>query len=608
MANLFVDNETGGSESQQNFSTEGKYEIILYNYQGKQFTIDASSMVNFNIYETLFDDNVIKGDITILDSRGFEEVVPIIGQEEIYFKFNNTKLPDTFYEKTFVVYKMSNRLFKDRKQIYQLHFVSREFILNLKYRISKSYKSKIASEIVYDIWENYIQKNVDLDQRKPLLFERVGNADATFFKRDFIFPYIRPFQAINMVANKSVSSSFSENGGNSNRPNPNYGSFVFFENKTGFFFKSINDLLDPQITSEPADYNMNMGEATSELGVDVRQLNPSERESSTAISVSTPAQVISSTVPSVSYIIRPQNVEGYTLSSNDTTIMNYKFKSTFDIISNLVGGLYGSQLLTYDPITQMIGEDHYSGNNRVYATDGDQENSFFKKGTQRINLYENHYLTEIQNFRHIREHMRNNFNNEYGPLVGEYHIGLGSSQAFYKYKSTNHLHDLKIHVSLLDRIMTAGKKTQFAADNQIERYLLQRYAQKMSLNNIVLDITIAGDHNRRVGEIVEIKLPSYRYDNEEHSYYKGNYLLSKIRHTMNTEGIYMTEMELIKDVLFEPLQEWEPEVIRDGSGGGVILEGEDTGTPLNVPGAGNSETHPNTYPKKPGDTNNQLIY
>jgi hypothetical protein len=63
---------------------------------------------------------------------------------------------------------------------------------------------------------------------------------------------------------------------------------------------------------------------------------------------------------------------------------------------------------------------------------------------------------------------------------------------------------------------------------------------------------------------------------------------------MDTEGIYMTEMELIKDVLFEPVQKWEPEVILDSFETGEIIEGDGT--------------NPNTYLPKTGDINNQLIY
>ena len=40
----------------------------------------------------LLDDNVIHGDITILDIGGFEERIPIIGQERINIKFGSKSL------------------------------------------------------------------------------------------------------------------------------------------------------------------------------------------------------------------------------------------------------------------------------------------------------------------------------------------------------------------------------------------------------------------------------------------------------------------------------------------------------------------------------------
>ena len=64
-----------------------------------------------------------------------------------------------------------------------------------------------------------------------------------------------------------------------------------------------------------------------------------------------------------------------------------------------------------------------------------------------------------------------------------------------------------------------------------------------------------GDHNRTIGEIVELKIPSYAYPDEPgHTYYRGNYLITKIKHNVNGDGLFNTEMQLVKDSLFTKLE------------------------------------------------------
>ena len=45
----------------------------------------------------------------------------------------------------------------------------------------------------------------------------------------------------------------------------------------------------------------------------------------------------------------------FDLSSESNIITSFKFESTFNVMANLVGGMYNSRLLTYDPITMRVG-------------------------------------------------------------------------------------------------------------------------------------------------------------------------------------------------------------------------------------------------------------
>ena len=45
----------------------------------------------------------------------------------------------------------------------------------------------------------------------------------------------------------------------------------------------------------------------------------------------------------------------FDLSSEENIITSFKFESTFNVVANLVGGMYNSRLLTYDPVTMRVG-------------------------------------------------------------------------------------------------------------------------------------------------------------------------------------------------------------------------------------------------------------
>ena len=116
------------TESEQLFSGQANFDLALFNYRNVRYKIASSAFTNFNIYESLFDDNVVHGDVTILDSAGFEERVPIIGEETIEIEFQNARMTRTKYFGKFIVYKMSEKIIQGKQQLYTLYFIC----LNIK--------------------------------------------------------------------------------------------------------------------------------------------------------------------------------------------------------------------------------------------------------------------------------------------------------------------------------------------------------------------------------------------------------------------------------------------------------------------------------------------
>jgi len=529
------------SEADSNFSTDSNWTITFTNYKGIPYVIDSennSAIAGFTINESLFESNVITGDVKIFDIAGLDERVPFIGQEKIRIQLKNKLLGGSEWDAHFTIVKRSATIEEGTTRFYVLDFCSDEFIANLRNRVSKSYKAELASTIIADIYDNYIVSDSFSGWEKDLHFDKKGDTDGTFYGMHFVFPTVRPFQAIDMVVKKSVASNVEMR---QREQSANFGKFVFYENKFGFHFKALSDLLHPLVTQSPAVVEDSDIEALEATGMDYGLQK--------ALRVSKAAQASSVEVPVVSYVIRPANTPGMLTLQQEFVVTRYKLQSTFNVLNNLIDGMYSGRLLTYDPTTQRIGTIHQSSSTpHVPPPDSDKRftNKLYK-ATHKVNYYEYDYIEQFHNFRHVGK-----LGEKY-PLTNNEHYGMGTSETFYKYASTNFQHNEKMIIKLLQNVMTDNAKGSISVDKQVERWLIQSYSQSRQIKNIITQITIPGDHNRVIGEIIELKYPSNYYPDEQHSFYTGLYLITKVQHSVIHGNSYLTTLELAKDTLFSKL-------------------------------------------------------
>ena len=147
------------------------------------------------------------------------------GQEyiEITFESNNDSLVPT-PTITFKVHRVANKTeITAGASVFTLHCSSRELEKNMNTDVSVSYKDKIGSEAVEDIFNNFIK----LDNNKGLTVEESEN----------VVPYTAightPFEAINIIARESRSKG-------------KYGDashYLFYETTQGFNFRTLSNLL-----------------------------------------------------------------------------------------------------------------------------------------------------------------------------------------------------------------------------------------------------------------------------------------------------------------------------------------------------------------------------
>ena len=279
--------------------------IFLHNHFGE--VIDIKNLVQeMNIYESIYK-NALTGSVVIIDAQNLIAKLEIQGTERISFKLSTPGAIDdrsiiNASESTghpFHVYKIT-----DRKQLapgtllYTLHFGSREFMRNLRTKVSQAYDGRLDRS-VYNIFldESY------LDSRKTLTFEPCGNSDKV------VIPNLRPFDAINMIADKALPEK-SEGVG-----------YYFYETTKGFHFRSWENM----VASEG------------------RFKRPTKQE----------------------FYYMPLNITDPNIDNKIEheykSVESYRFINNFhDIAANTVGGTYGHRVISYNLFDKSFGQDDYN--------------------------------------------------------------------------------------------------------------------------------------------------------------------------------------------------------------------------------------------------------
>ena len=174
--------------------------IDLINHRGE--AIDLKFIfIELNLYESIYN-SAVTGTLILTDAKNQIGRLEVQGLERIAFKLSSpgtTNVEDMLDASVetgepFHIYKIT-----DRKQLgptvmqYTLHFASREFMRNLRTKVSQAYDGRL------DIAVQKIMGEEDyLDSRKRLKYEKTGNSNK------IVIPNLRPFDAIQMIANQSI--------------------------------------------------------------------------------------------------------------------------------------------------------------------------------------------------------------------------------------------------------------------------------------------------------------------------------------------------------------------------------------------------------------------
>lgn len=192
--------------------------VLIVGSSGARINV-TDQVRELNIYQNI-NTPFISGSIIIADSMGVAELLPFLGQERLLFSLKTpTRRAIDFNNYHAIIYNVQKRFTNSEKeQSFILNWTTLDNYRNVRTKISKSYDGTI-SDIVTKILKQQLGTN------KPINIEKTKNL------RQYVFPNITPFQAINLMKEEAVSKEESSP------------CFVFFENQDGYHFRSIDSLI-----------------------------------------------------------------------------------------------------------------------------------------------------------------------------------------------------------------------------------------------------------------------------------------------------------------------------------------------------------------------------
>ncbi len=266
--------------------------------------------IQVDIFESIYT-NSMTAQIIIVDTENIIDKLPIVGQEYVEMKLSSPNASDDFNtldfsgDRELFVSSIANKevVGGSGAFTYVLTLITKEFLINLNTRISKSYTDDI-SNIVRDLLKNKI------GTRKKLNIEKTSGV------RKIISPNLNPYTLINNLKREATSNI---------DLSPHY---LFFENKHGFNFVSIQSLF-----SRPYIAKLHSGETVKDAKINIS--NASGRLNA----------------------LSPDDSE---LMQAHKRILEHNFVPSKDIAMNLMSGMLGSTLITHDIYGKSYDKQEYN--------------------------------------------------------------------------------------------------------------------------------------------------------------------------------------------------------------------------------------------------------
>jgi len=268
--------------------------ITIESSSGKKIDLTSSTIFG-DYYEDILSPCVMMT-LQCSSSYSIYNGLPIRGGEKVELDIEtasgNFKLEGDY---ALYVYKVSGVITDETSEIFTLNLCSREALTNETARVQKKFKKAPIDQHVKSILKDVLQTKKFKSQ----------NIEGTSNSYSFIGTLKKPFHILTWLGPKSVPSTSSS--GNNGKTAKGVAGFVFYENRDGFHFRSVDSLVS-QTQSQSAN--------TSKENI------PKYKYSPGTSAANDPA--------------------------NDFNILNYNVEKNIDLMKSLRVGMYANVTYFYD--------------------------------------------------------------------------------------------------------------------------------------------------------------------------------------------------------------------------------------------------------------------
>ena len=279
-------------------------QFVIKTLDGTKSVDITNSLLFFDYYEDILSP-CVTAIAVIMNSSSLFNILPIRGGESVSIDvstaFGDFVLDDKY---SMYVYKVSGLDAEKGNEMFTLHMVSREGLTNETVRCQRKYQGNLKNTVTT------ILKDVLLTEKY-----KENNIEVTSNDYSFIGNNKKPFHTLTWLGPKAVPATGpagGTSGGGQTGEAKGIAGFLFYENKEGFNFRSIDSLVSPtQI-----------------------QIGSTNKE----------------TIPSYFYT---QVIENNKID-NEFKILNYSFEKNIDLMKALRVGTYANKTYFYDLYTNKL--------------------------------------------------------------------------------------------------------------------------------------------------------------------------------------------------------------------------------------------------------------
>jgi hypothetical protein len=417
----------------------------------------------------------VSGYIDIGDAIGLFERIPIIGEEVLHISFQSVgaDIPEDKIDRYFRVVKVTNFNIdpkNDRLVSYTLNFTSIEYVIDLATKVQKCYAGMKISDMVENIYEDYINPHTSGAGVPMEIPERLLDVETTKAEHNFTIPNITPFQAMLFLASRAEASgstpeAFANGGPPTQQGIKSNGAFYCFYDtvRGGFKFKSLESLMQG---NEKIRY------------------------------VSGPAGL------SYKNVYDEVAIESH-------KILEYHRISPIAVDKNLKNGMYGNRLITHNIIRMR--HDYHD----LYYKKGYSDAGNIRTDTETGALIQVLPPTTANDFGNAVENNSKHQHQTYvidddtfhlsdAPVISRGSDVIGKPQANVSLKSTNE----GCYVRFTDINSEGAPQDSRLRETHIENWYAKRKMQNQLLNNFIYHITVPGNTHREVGDVINLQLPT----------------------------------------------------------------------------------------------------